>query len=454
MEGELKSNMTANCLIISANQVVIPYPVYPLGAAYIVGALTRSGHQAHHFDILADGGLEALELFLEGKTFDLIGVSIRNLDTVDSADPKEYLEDISKTVACIRGNSAALLVLGGPAFSIMPEKLMDLLRADYGVVGEGEVVVPWLASEIAAGKFPKEKIIRAELKESVWKSTLLTPSTVQYYTDHGGMLNVQTKRGCPYNCSYCSYPLIEGKKIRHRDPLEVAEDVLELQASTKAKYLFFTDSVFNDPDKKYLEVAEALIRKKNTLPWCAFFRPHDISRDDLRLLKRAGLSSMEMGTDAATDETLSGIQKHFSFEDVLAVHNKIVEEEIPLAHFIMFGGPNENEATLQQGLKNIEKLEKSVVFAYIGIRIFPQTSIYNRAIKDGVITKGQSLLAPQFYYSPEVDRARMEEAIVESFANRMDRIYPCHEIEQRIVMLHKMGQVGPLWDLLLKKGRR
>lgn len=451
MEGQLRQDVTATCLIISANQVVIPYPVYPLGAAYVVGALTRSGHEAHHFDILADGGLEALTQLLKEKTYDLIGVSIRNLDSVDSADPEEYLEDISKTVCCVRENSSALVVLGGPAFSIMPEKLMDLLQADYGVVGEGEVVLPWLASELIAGRTPDEKIIRADLQENVWKASLLTPSTVQYYTDHGGMLNVQTKRGCPYNCSYCSYPTIEGKKIRHRDPEEVVADVMELQANTKAKYLFFTDSVFNDPDKKYLEVAEALIRKENTLPWCAFFRPHDLSRDELRLLKRSGLSSMEMGTDAATDETLSGIQKHFSFEDVLTVHNRIVEEEIPLAHFIMFGGPNETEATLQQGLKNIEKLEKSVVFAYIGIRIFPQTTIYDRAIQDGVISRDQCLLAPQFYYSPEIDRARIEEAILDSFANKMDRIYPCHEVVQRIVMLHKMGQVGPLWDLLLKK---
>lgn len=450
----MKSRTKASCLIISANQVVTPYPVYPLGVAYIVGALTNSGHQAHHFDMLADGGLSALDEFLMGKNFDLVGVSIRNLDSVDSADPKEYLADIVKTVECIRKRIETVLVVGGPAFSIMPEELMTLLGADYGVTGEGEAVMPWLAAELAAGRRPHKKIFIANSEEGCWQPSDLTASTAKYYTDHGGMLNVQTKRGCPYKCSYCSYPTIEGRKIRYRDPEEVADEVIRLQSQAGAKYIFFTDSFFNDPDGRFLQVAEALIRRGNSLPWCAFFRPHNIMADELKLLKRAGLAAMELGTDAATDETLRGIHKNFRFDDVLQVHERVVKEKIPCAHFIMFGGPNENEKTLHRGLENIEKLQHCVVFAFIGIRILPGTGIFDRAVADSIIDAGQSLLAPEFYYSPEISREEIEKSIKVSFGDRLDRIYPCHEFDERIAMLHKMGHAGPLWDLILRKGRR
>ncbi len=448
------SGITANCLIVSANQVVIPYPVYPLGAACLVGALRKNGHRVEHFDILADGGLSALSQLLSGASYDLVGVSIRNLDSVDSAAPNEYLGEIVETVRCIRRLTDSRIVLGGPAFSIIPEGLLDLLQADYGVVGEGEILLPWLAGEIGAGRPPAEKLFYSKPGKDLWQPSDLTSSTAKYYIERGGMLNVQTKRGCPYTCSYCSYPTIEGKQIRYRDPDEVAEEVIHLGNHSGAKYIFFADSFFNDPEGRFLEVAEALIRRENTLPWCAFFRPQNLRTSDLKLLKRAGLAAMELGTDAACDRTLAGIGKNFLFEDVLAVHKRIVQEEIACAHFIMFGGPEENSDTLKEGFENIEKLNNCVVFAFAGIRILPGTGIFDRAVADGIISADNVLLSPVFYVSPTISMDEIVTGIQHSFADRIDRIYPCHEFEDRITMLHKIGQVGPLWDLVLKKRRR
>ena len=110
------TDVHARCLIVSANRVIIPYPVYPLGAACLVGSLQKNGHEAIHFDLLADGGLAELAKLLRTRTFDLIGVSIRNLDSVDSAAPQHYLDDIVETMHCIRQNSSSPVVLGGPGW--------------------------------------------------------------------------------------------------------------------------------------------------------------------------------------------------------------------------------------------------------------------------------------------------------------------------------------------------
>lgn len=419
----------------------------------MLAALQEKGHRASYFDMLSDGGLEGLGNYLSGKCYDLVGVSIRNLDSVDSADPHEYLSDIVKIINLIHRKVTAPIVLGGPAFSIMPQPLLELLKADYGVVGEGEELLPWLASEIANGKPPSEKIFYAEPGKQVWQKPVFTGNAARFYIQHGGMLNIQTKRGCPHACSYCSYPTIEGRQIRYRDPDEVAEEVARLQTDYEAKYIFFTDSVFNDGQGHFREVAEALIKRNNKIPWSAFFRPQNLDRQDLQLLKRSGLSAIELGTDAATDITLAGINKNFSFDDVLKIHHRIINEDIPCAHFIMFGGPDEDENTLQQGLKNIEKLEKSVVFAFVGIRILPDTGVFDRAVQDNLIKADQSLLQPIFYFSPHVSQKRIEEQIKKSFSKRLDRIYPCSDFEDRITMLHNMGHVGPLWNLVLGRHR-
>ena len=65
-------------------------------------------------------------------------------------------------------------------------------------------------------------------------------------------------------------------------------------------------------------------------------------------MKRAGLYAMELGTDATSDETLSGLNKLFSFEDVLQFNRICAEEEVPVAHFVIFGGPEETADTVQK----------------------------------------------------------------------------------------------------------
>ena len=444
----------ACCLLVSANRVTSPYPVYPLGAASLLSSLQNQGHKARHFDFLADGGLEGLQELLRGEQFDLVGLSIRNLDTVDSADSRDYLSDIVETMQLIRRESAAPVVVGGPAFSIQPEPLMDLLGADYGVVGEGEEILGNLMDSIAENDPPDSQIFISKPLEGVWSPSELSASSVAYYLRYGGMLNLQTKRGCPHGWSYCSYPTIEGRRIRYRDPLEVAEEMIRLRDRFGARYVFFTDSVFNDGQGHFLEVAEALIRKQVELPWCAFFRPTGLSRGDLRLLKQAGMAAMELGTDAACDTTLSGLNKRFSFIEVEALQKNIIEEKIPCAHFVMFGGPGETRETIVEGLANLNRLEACVVFAFIGIRILPNTEIQTRAIAEGIIEADDPLLKPSFYYSPHIERQEIEDAILNSFKGRMDRIYPCHQSDQRIATLHQMGYVGPLWDFILKKNSR
>jgi len=442
-----------DCLLIADNQVITPYPVYPLGIAHLAGALEAAGHRPYQFDLLCHGGLKALARRLSASSPDLVALSIRNLDTVDSTTPDNFIPKAQETMALIRRFCRSPVVLGGPAFSILPEVIMERFQADYGVVGEGEIILPWLADCLESGAPPHERIFRAKPADAPWQSVQYDSSIANYYLGWGGMLNVQTKRGCPHRCAYCSYPGLEGNRLRLREPESVADDVMRITRDMGARYVFFTDAVFNDGQDHCLQVAEALIRSGNTAPWCAFFRPQNLSRDALKLFKRAGLVAMEMGTDAAADQTLSALNKGFTFDDVMATNDIAASLGISCAHFIIFGGPDEDDGTVREGLANLERLKQCVVFAFTGIRILPSTPIYKRVLREGALDASQTLLEPVFYFSPKIRREELEHQIKTAWSGRIDRVYPCSIMDKRIRYLHERGHVGPMWDMLICRPR-
>ena len=221
----------------------------------------------------------------------------------------------------------------------------------------------------------------------------------------------------------------------------------------KTDYYAITDSVFNDSTNDYLLVAEELIRRKIDTPWMCFLRPDDFKMDEVRLLKRAGLSSVEWGTDCASDKTLEAMQKDFKWDHVVHSNNLFASEGIANGHFIIFGGPGETKQTVKEGLANIAGLSDCVVFGSIGVRVFPHTGMYEQALKENIINQDSNLLMPVFYFSPHIEHDWLHDQILDSFTGRMDRIYPGGLDADKTAAFHLFGYRGPAWDYILKKGR-
>jgi len=439
-------------LLVSSNITTDPYPVYPLGMAVIAAALAGAGHTVEQFDFLASGESEELlaELVIDFAP-DYVCVSIRNLDNCDSLSVTSYPELTRRLIEVIRERTTAPVIVGGPAFSIMPEELMAYTGADFGIVGEGERLVCELIHDLSHGK-TSPNLLRADglLHGVEMISPLYSESMIAFYLEKSGMINLQTKRGCPHGCIYCSYPSLEGAHYRCREPKTVVDDLERIKAEHGVESFFFTDSVFNDSAGHYLEVVEELIRRNLSLRWCCYMRPEAVGRREIALMKRAGLYAVELGTDAASDTTLRSLGKGFTFADVLETNRTCVAERLPCAHFVMFGGPGETMETVAEGLKNLDQLEHTVVFAFSGIRILPDTPLRARAVRDGLLADGTSLRDPVYYLSPGVDVQGMNDMILAAFRNRRDRIFPPSEILDTRAIMHRFGYRGLLWDSLIR----
>lgn len=448
-------------LLISANVATEPYPVYPLGMAVVAAALAERDHRVEQFDLLAcgrDHGAVAAKIRAYGP--DYVGISLRNIDNVDSlsdTDDHWYLRHGRELVETVRGATSAPVFVGGPALSILPQEILAYLGADYALVGEGERTVPELIDALERGT-PAPRITLAPVPGmggADMHSPRFDAELAAFYLQASGMLNLHTKRGCPFRCTYCTYPSLEGRVFRHRPPAAVVDDLERMQKDTGADHVFFTDSVFNDPGGRHLELAEELLRRNVKIAWSGFFRPQGLPRDQLALMKRSGLYAVELGTDASSDTTLAGLEKGFDFAEVQKVNKNCLAEELPCAHYIIFGGPGETPATVQEGLANIEQLGPAVVFAFSGIRILKGAALHARALREGVIREDTPLLKPVYYFSPEVNPDAMNRAIEASFAGKRTRIFPPEEGQKRLEVMQRFGHRGLLWDKLVNfKGPR
>ncbi len=444
-------------LLISTNVTQTPYPVFPLGLAMVAAALRAAGHETVHVDFLhADLSLDAIADAARREQPGLIGLSMRNIDNVNLMNEQRYIDAVRDIAQAVRRGSDAPVVLGGSAFSILPETLMTVIGADYGVKGEGERAIVELADAIAAGNPPPRGTVLdgIALDGEAIPSAAYDPAIMKFYLDSGTVASVQTKRGCPFRCVYCSYPYLEGHAVRDRRPADVADDFERLAREHQARYVFLTDSVFNDPGGRYKALVAELARRGSTLPWTAFFKPGGLDDASVAAMRQVGLQSAEIGSDAACDTTLRGLGKDFSFDDVVACNDLFVRHGVATAHFFMFGGPGETRETVQESLKNLERLDPAVIFAFMGIRIVPHTPLAELAIREGIIAPDTPLLEPVYYLSPEIDRGWLEETLTRAFAKRRNWIFPPDALDSVLRYLHKMGYTGSLWDMLNKKKER
>ncbi|HEX9021874.1 MAG TPA: lipid biosynthesis B12-binding/radical SAM protein [Nitrospirota bacterium] len=439
-------------ILISANVTMSPYPIYPLGLSIIAAALTKAGHEVRQIDLLhRNHSLDEVARDISSFNPGLIGISVRNIDNVNLMNEQYYIQNVKNIVERVRDVTNVKVLLGGAGFSLIPELILQETGADYGIIGEGELLAVEFANNAEKGIYPTQKLIgsSARLSSDQISSALYDERLIEFYLHSGNIASVQTKRGCTYKCVYCTYPLLEGPHLRRRNPRAVVDDIELLRDKHKTKYLFFVDSVFNDEEGAYLDVIDEMLRRNVSVPWTGFFKPRGLTDEIVERMKRTGFAAAEVGADAACDITLKRMGKSFTFRDIVECNELFMRHGITTSHFFMFGGPGETEKTVQEGIRNILGLKKCVVFIFMGIRILPETPLARLAIKEKLIAPDDGLLKPAYYLSPAVGREWLEQTLAKAFEGVRHCVFPADAYDNSLMVLHKLGYTGPMWDLLL-----
>jgi radical SAM superfamily enzyme YgiQ (UPF0313 family) len=451
-------------LLISPNVENLPDPVFPLGLAFIAASLKRNGYQCRVLDLCFEKDYEAaVESSVTSFRPDVVGLSLRNIDNVSYPNYISYLPFFAEVVKRIRLHTSGIIVIGGSGFSLMPDEILHYLGGDFGIVGEGESSFVKLLERLEREKedpkeLPRPGVIAhgpgiiADLEDISGPDRSAFDNAA--YLKWGGMGNVQTKRGCPFNCVYCTYPIIEGKEIRVRSPERICGEIEEMMEQG-IDHFFVVDNEFNYPIDHAEAICREMIRRNLSVQWGCYAHPGFVTPRLVELMLEAGCTGVEFGSDAANETMLKNLGKGFTLGDLQEASGICKKAGMPFCHSLLFGGPGETMQTVRETIKTIEEMSPRAVICMIGIRVFPRTRLSRIAVKEGIAHQEADFLRPVFYISPAVEKEILP--FIKRFSKKAPTwIFPGLNInmtEDLQRKLRRFGVKGPLWEYM-KMGER
>jgi len=445
-----------NLLLVNTNQARMPDPVPPIGLSYLASAVREAGHDCEVFDLTfrTEYAADLKAQFLAQQP-QLIGLSLRNVD--NTAYPKSvvFIEGFQEVVRICREVAPQTpIVLGGPAFSLFPEQLLETLGADYGIPGEGEIALVELLDAMAADQTPESRILHPQNGRSV-NLNALAPSWDLFETDRyfreGGSLNLQTKRGCRYKCAYCSYPLLEGSAVRQRDPVKVVDEMELCHDQYGIDYFFFVDNVFNYPREHGLAICREILKRRLNVRWTAYTSPGVVDEELFAVYKQAGCDALDFGSDSMSQTGLSSMSKWFTVTKIKEATRWCREQEIQVSHSLIFGPPGETRESVEETIANVHECAPDVVIAMVGVRIYPHTPLARRLVKQGWIKEVDIGLDPVFYVEDSL-REYLFARLQEESRQHHNWILPGFNKKMHFPMLFERlrakGNKGPMWKMI------
>jgi radical SAM superfamily enzyme YgiQ (UPF0313 family) len=223
-------------------------------------------------------------------------------------------------------------IMGGIHASMMPDEAQRY--CDSVVIGEAENIWPKVLEDFEAGKLQKQyRGIWADLE------TLPIPRRDILRNPYYRWGSIQTSRGCPMNCSFCSVTAFNGRRFRRRNLDSIIEELEQIPQ----KWISMNDDNIIGYGEKDLEwtysffsrILEKGIKK-------SFFAQASIlfgeERELIRLAARAGLKVVFAGIESINPKTLQSYQKNINLERLHQGRYKELISNIRKEGIVFFGG--------------------------------------------------------------------------------------------------------------------
>ncbi|MCX7872199.1 MAG: radical SAM protein [Verrucomicrobiae bacterium] len=298
-------------------------------------------------------------------------------------------------------------IMGGPHTFFYPEEAAK--HCDAVGCGEGENIFRQMLSDAVSGSL--KRFYKAEILHDL--SGLPIPRYDVLNLKYYGVFktfSVQTSRGCPFKCDFCSERFYLGEKYRCRPVEEVVEEI----KCTGAKRIFFADSNFGGNKRRAMELMEALIPLR--IRWSTLWSLHLCEdKEFLDLAQRSGLLHVNIGMESISEETLKSMNKR---HNKVLKYSEILEDlnrrGISYSLNFIFGWDNEDASVFDSTLNFL--FEHKVPVAYFNL-LTPEkgTPLYERMREEGRLFDVNEIgrFAGQIcYYKPEwCSAAELEQGI-------------------------------------------
>jgi len=326
----------------------------PLGVLYLAGELLRRGHDVE----IRDCQLEPYE----ASVVDLI---IHTLQSSTGIIGISCMSDLLPAVLLAvteykKQSPKSVIVLGGPGpTSVAWDILLHFPAVDYVVMGEGEVTLSELVSELEKGGDIENidglcyradgKIHCGRQRNRIKDLDSLHPLPYSEVKMHlySRTVPISTSRGCTYGCSFCDVSAIWQRKLTKRS---IENVIAELSALSKAGVtrVSIVDDTFVLNRRRVREFCRKLREIQLPINWHCNGRINLVDAPLLETMASAGCSSMFFGVESGSDAVLRRIRKGFSTAQILD-SIKLATKYIPLVTVsFIWGFPFETLSDFQE----------------------------------------------------------------------------------------------------------
>ena len=311
-------------------------------------------------------------------------------------------------------NPNARVVVGGGAVSVFYEQIgKSLPKGSIISVGEGESLLEKMIRGqnfedercyIVGETKPRDRLVHEvpaniektacnyDYIETIWREF------EYYFQAQDFYVGVQTKRGCPHNCCYCIYTVIEGKQVRINPAHEVVAEMRQLY-DRGIRNFWFTDAQLI-PARKYMDDVIELLQKvldagMKDIHWAAYIRADNLTPELCDLMVKTGMNYFEIGITSGSQELVRKMRMGYNLRTVLencrdlktAGFNALVS--VNYSFNVIDERPDTIRQTIayHRALEQIfgaDKVEPAIFF--IGLQ--PHTHLEEYAFKNNILKPG------------------------------------------------------------------
>jgi radical SAM superfamily enzyme YgiQ (UPF0313 family) len=407
---------------------------------FLLQALTPDGHEV----VLIDGNARAMtraELlkFCRDENIGLVGIG-----SMTRMVARAYL------VADTLRAGGIKVVMGGPHVTECPDEALGRdggpRHADAVALGEADATWPLIVRDAAAGCLkevyqPEMDATGNDIKPSLqpyphipWESLdleqfSLVPKFLRPLMSRFGqgwgkffVVPIETGRGCPYGCEFCTVTGFFGDSIRFRTNESVVDELLRLKARAKRERgqvaVFFIDDNLAINKKRLKSLLRDIIAADAKLPWVAQISANLLADDELvDLIAESGARWIFIGMESIDPANMADVNKTFSKPaNYSTILEGLARRDIYAITSFIFGMDNDTVGVADRTVDEIESWAPGLpVFGQL--TPFPATPLYTRLEKTGRLKRPKHWLdfAP-FVMAHDPLKMSIEEAKKETFA--------------------------------------
>lgn len=306
------------------------------------------------------------------------------------------------------------MMIGGGAFTAFADQLIEKLpEGTIGILGEGEdavlKVIEGRSIEderyiiMEGGQIRKGRQAAPALLESLPVDLPYLTSIFPQHNEYAEeSIGVQSKRGCPYDCSFCLYPYIEGKRVRYRPPEAVVTDIAQHYHQWGTRRFWFTDAQFITGKEAYpqcTEILERIVAEKLDIEWSGYIRTSLITSELAKLMVRSGVGDLEVAITSGSQDVLNNLHMGFKLERLYDGCRYLAEAGFTGKVILNYSlnSPKETEETLLQSVESYRTVasilgEERVFPLMFFLGIQPNTDLEQRLLAEGYLSAGYNPL--------------------------------------------------------------